>query len=30
MNPTPWTGSPPIPMQVDCPIPAEVSSCTIW
>ncbi len=30
MNPTPWTGSPPIPTHVDCPIPCDVSSWTIW
>ena len=29
MKPMPWTGSPPIPMQVDCPIPRCVSSWTI-
>ena len=30
MNPIPWTGSPPMPTQVDWPIPRWVSSCTIW
>ncbi len=30
MNPRPWTGSPPMPTQVDWPIPFWVSSWTIW
>ena len=29
MNPIPCTGSPPIPIQVDWPIPSDVSSYTI-
>ena len=30
MKPIPCTGSPPIPMHVDWPIPLDVSSYTIW
>ena len=29
-NPIPWTGSPPMPMHVDWPIPRWDSSWTIW